>query len=503
MTSSRRRWLVALPAAALLATTAGAAVAQDSSPGARPDFSGVTVNVVTFTGPPIDEPLRRHAAEWSAQTGGTINVTNYPFSDLYQRALTDVSTGTNSFDLMTLAAPWLGDFAGGGYIDDLSDRIANAPEIAWDDVAPFFRDYVASYGGKPYGVVIDGDFLMVYYRSDILEAGGDQPPKTWDEYLALAEKYDGQDLNGDGEADYGSCLPKARSGVGTWHFNGVLAPFIQTQGTSQGMFFGDNMEPLINNAAMSAALDIWQKAGEFGPPDEINLDQQGARDMFVSGRCAVNIDWGDTGVLAIDPATSKIIDKWDAVPMPGSTQVLDRATGELVACDATTCPNAVDGINVAPFGAFGGWAGVINSAAEDRVKDAAFDFISYVSAPEQSNKDVTVGVTGMNPYRLSQLDTSDLSQWIESGFSETSATAYLDAIGKSLASPNFVLDLRVGQANNYTNVLEDTGIAQFLAGELTKEQAMQQIYDAWQELTDQIGRDAQAAAWAASLGVAP
>ena len=156
---------------------------------------------------------------------------------------------------------------------------------------------------------------------------------------------------------------------------------------------------------------------------------------------------------------------------------------------------------VAPFGAFGGWAGVINSAAEDRVKDAAFDFISYVSAPEQSNKDVTVGVTGMNPYRLSQLDTSDLSQWIESGFSETSATAYLDAIRNSLASPNFVLDLRVGQANNYTNVLEDTAIAQFLAGELTKEQAMQQIYDGWQELTDQIGRDSQAAAWAASLGV--
>ena len=106
-------------------------------------YDGVTVNVVTFTGPPIDEPLRRYAAEFEAATGATINITKYPFSDLYQRALTDVATGTNSFELMTLAAPWLGDFAGAGYSADLSDRIANDPDIAWDDVTPFFRDFVA------------------------------------------------------------------------------------------------------------------------------------------------------------------------------------------------------------------------------------------------------------------------------------------------------------------------------------------------------------------------
>ena len=48
---------------------------------------------------------------------------------------------------------------------------------------------------------------------------------------------------------------------------------------------------------------------------------------------------------------------------------------------------------------------------------------------------------------------------------------------------------------------EDQAISQFLAGELTKEEAMQQLFDKWQELTDSIGRDAQAAAYAASLGV--
>jgi multiple sugar transport system substrate-binding protein len=340
---------------------------------------------------------------------------------------------------------------------------------------------------------------MGYYRTDILGAAGVEPPKTWDEYLAIAEQFNGQDLNGDGTPDYGSCIPKARGGVGTWHFNGVLSSFTQTQGTTQGAFFGEDMEPLVNNEAMAAALDFWQKSSEFGPPDEINLDQAGARGLFTTGRCALSIDWGDMGALAIDPAQSAVIDKVGAVVLPGTTRVLDRATGALVDCDETTCPHAIDGVNHAPFAAFGGWAALINSTSDPAVQEAALDYISYVVAPEQSNPDVTVGATGLNPYRTSQLEFNDT--WAASGWSETAADLYLGPIGDSLANPNMALDVRVGQANQYTNVLEDQAIAQFLAGELTREETMQQIYDAWQGLTDQIGREQQAAAYADSLNV--
>jgi multiple sugar transport system substrate-binding protein len=40
------------------------------------------------------------------------------------------------------------------------------------------------------------------------------------------------------------------------------------------------------------------------------------------------MDWGDIGSLAIDPANSTVIDKVGAIILPGSTQVLDRATGK-------------------------------------------------------------------------------------------------------------------------------------------------------------------------------
>ena len=79
-------------------------------------------------------------------------------------------------------------------------------------------------------------------------------------------------------------------------------------------------------------------------------------------------------------------------------------------CDATTCPNAVDGVNYAPFASFGGWSGAVNAAAPKPQQDAAYAFLSYMSAPAQSSVDVTLGKTGFNPYRTSHF--SNQAPWI-------------------------------------------------------------------------------------------
>ena len=105
-------------------------------------------------------------------------------------------------------------------------------------------------------------------------------------------------------------------------------------------------------------------------------------------------------MLAIDPKISKVIDKTGSVITPGSKEVLNWSTGKLEACTKDTCPYAIDGVNHAPYAAFGGWSGGINVKAKDKVKDAAYAFLSYMSQPKQSDVDVTIGKTGFNPYRL-------------------------------------------------------------------------------------------------------
>jgi len=199
-------------------------------------FAGQTVNVLTFTGPQIAEPLQRRGPDFEKLTGAHINVVTVANKDLYQTILTDASTGTNSYDAWVLYPQWLGDFVNAGIIQDLTDRINNDKSIEWDDIAPFFRNFSATYQGKDYLLPLDGDFMMVYYRSDLLEKDGLKPPETWDDYLTIAAKYNGQDLNGDGKPDYGSCLFKAPNQQSYWNAFDIAAAYIQSQGTSQARF---------------------------------------------------------------------------------------------------------------------------------------------------------------------------------------------------------------------------------------------------------------------------
>jgi multiple sugar transport system substrate-binding protein len=112
---------------------------------------------------------------------------------------------------------------------------------------------------------------------------------------------------------------------------------------------------------------------------------------------------------------------------------------------------------------------------------------------------VTVGKTGYNPYRTSQF--LNRQAWVEAGMSPDAASNYLGAIEASLASPNMVLDLRIPQNQRYQQVVLDQAVSQYLAGEIDLETAITQIYDGWQEITDELGRDAQAEAYRGTLGI--
>ena len=469
------------------------------APAAAGDYDGVTVNVMTFTGPQIAEPLQRRAPDFEKLTGAKVNVITVPFSDLYTKLLTDWATGTNSVDAAVFAPQWMVDYVGPGYLEDLTDKVAADGALAVEDIAPFFREFSQQYNGRTYLITLDGDFQMVYYRSDLFKEAGLSAPTTWDDYVAAAKALHGKDMDGDGQADYGSCIAKKRNAQSYWMITSIAASFLQSRGTSQGAFFDTrDMKPLVNNEAFAAALDVYLETTKYAPPDEINLDVGDTRSLFTTGRCALTLDWGDIGTLAIDPENSKVVDKVGAVMLPGSKQVLDRESGKLVACDAGTCPHAVDGVNRAPFAAFGGWSGGINKSADAKVKAAAYDFFSFMSQPAQSNVDVTIGITGFNPYRLSQFENKE--NWVKAGMSEAAAADYLGAIQASLNSPNMVLDLRIPKNQAYQQVVLDTALARLLAGEIDKQKAMAAIEEGWVELNEDNGVEDQLKFYKATLG---
>ncbi len=478
------------------AASASSAPASQAPRGTK--FKGVNVNILTFNGPQVAEPLQRRAPDWEQLTGGHVNVIAVGFQTIYDKALLDASTGTNSFDAYVFDPQWMGDFVAPGYLLDITDRVNNDPQLNWQDIGPYFRDFSATYNGKVYMVPLDGDFHMVYYRKDLFDKDGVKPPATWDDYLTIAAKYNGQDLNGDGQPDYGSCIAKKKGAQSYWWIISIAAGLLQAKGTNEGAFFNTkDMSPLFGqNEAITKALDTYAKTATFGPPDELNMDVGGTRGLFTTGRCALSMDWGDIGTLA--PGTYAQ-DRTGATITPGWKQILDRSTGKLVACDATTCPNAVDGVNYAPFSSFGGWSGAINAKSPKAQQDAAYDFLSYMSSPAISGVDVTLGKTGYNPYRTSHF--SNIDPWIKAGLSEAAAKNYLGAIQASLQNKNMVLDLRIPLTKRYEQDVLDTAVSQYLAKELDAAGAEQAIADGWNAITDEAGRAKQLAAYVASLGV--
>ena len=107
-----------------------------------------------------------------------------------------------------VTAGWVVELVAAGLLEDLTPYVEKDTKIDLQDIAPYFREMSQRIGGKTMTLTIDGDFQMVYYRKDVLDAAGLQPPKTWDDYLAIAKAIHGKDMNGDGVPDYGSCIFK-------------------------------------------------------------------------------------------------------------------------------------------------------------------------------------------------------------------------------------------------------------------------------------------------------
>src|SRR5690349_25007426 len=103
-------------------------------------YDGVTIDILTFVGPQVAEPLQRRGPDFTELTGATVNIITVPNSELYQKVLTDAVSGTNAYDGYLFAPSWIVDFAPAGLIEDLTPYVEKDTALEWDDVAPFFRD---------------------------------------------------------------------------------------------------------------------------------------------------------------------------------------------------------------------------------------------------------------------------------------------------------------------------------------------------------------------------
>ncbi len=472
--------------AAATALSAGAAFA------CAPDFSGVEITATTQTGPYIASALSLAAESWSEKTCGTVKVVEFPWSELYPKIVTTLVSGDDAFDVIAFAPAWAPDFT--PFLTEMPAKYQSGD--VWEDIAPVYREQLMVWNEKVLSQTMDGDVHTYTYRIDLFEDEGNKSafkaaygydlavPKTWTEYLDIAEFF-----QNNVEGVYGTAEAFRRGGQQFWFLFSHVAAYASHPDHPGSMFFDpETMDAQVNNPGWVRGLEEYIRASKLAPPSALNFSFGEVNAAFAGGQVAQSIGWGDTGVIAADPNQSVVAGKVGSAVKPSTTEVYNYKTGAWDSYDAVIDTS---------FMAFGGWQAAVPSSS--RKQEAAWDFIAHLSSPEVSGVAAVTGGTGVNPYRISH--TTNMERWSKL-FSEREAQEYLGAQRDAVTADNVALDMRLPGYFSYTEILE-IELSRALAGEITPQEALDTVAAGWDELTDSFGRDAQLAAYRASMGLPP
>ncbi len=148
-----------------------------------------TLSVAAF--PLVDEIIRRATPAWRArQPGVELQVISRPFDHHHTAMTTALSTAVRLPDVMALEVSFVGRFAHGQGLDDLS-----AGPYRIDRLRERWVPYAYDQAVRPRGGVIAapadiGPGTMLY-RADILERAGVAPEdlmRSWDSYVAAGQR---------------------------------------------------------------------------------------------------------------------------------------------------------------------------------------------------------------------------------------------------------------------------------------------------------------------------
>jgi multiple sugar transport system substrate-binding protein len=142
--------------------------------------------VLTFLmNAPEVEPLRPIIQEFEQRNPGIrLNMVEGP---LASNLIEDLNTsafllGDSPYDLINLDVTWTSKFAAAGWLKDLSSLISDTELTAF---LPADIDG-GRYNGKLYRLPWRTDAGMLYYRKDLLEKEGLQPPETFTDLVQTA-----------------------------------------------------------------------------------------------------------------------------------------------------------------------------------------------------------------------------------------------------------------------------------------------------------------------------
>ena len=266
----------------------------------RGEFAGKTVKFAI--GAADMEAAADGLKPFEQLSGITVELVPIPDDSMYDKVLTEFISGNASFDALQFFSPWLGDFAGPGFLAKLDDYAAKW-KLPIDDFYDTYRLNYGYFGDKGlYGIPFDCDFQMVHVRPKYFKeiTGGDfdaaSTIKTYDDVIRLSKE-----LNKTDKGVAGIGLMGARGFWSTYTWEHVAAQY--------GMdLFNDRWEPVFNGDAGVKGLETILELIKASPAGVAGWSWAEDRAAWLGGQVAMNISWQDSGTQATRPDQSSISD---------------------------------------------------------------------------------------------------------------------------------------------------------------------------------------------------
>ena len=267
-------------------------------------YRGETINVV-MQSHPITEITGGMLDEFTALTGIKVKREEIARNSLLQKQEIELASMTGAYDVMYIHPEVVYRYSKAGWAFPLNQFISNtnltAPDYEYSDFLKSTREGF-QVDGKILGIPFNAESTALYYRKDIFEKYGVQPPKTWAELEEVAQKI--------GTTEIPAFATRGARGPNIFTFAGFLWSY-------GGKWVTEDNEPALDSKEAIRALEMYKRLQEFGPLGVANYTHYDVYTDFMQGKLAMCFDatvWGPS--FFANPETSKIIGLWDVSMIP-------------------------------------------------------------------------------------------------------------------------------------------------------------------------------------------
>jgi ABC-type glycerol-3-phosphate transport system substrate-binding protein len=283
---------------------AGALLAAAASM-AAPARAAETVQMISHRYPALEFYAERMQ---EALPGVEINTQLMPHDKAMELATIALSSKADTVDIVYLNDSTFLSFAKNGWLrplDDLFEKYKD--EFGLDDFTESALD-TFRYEGKLYVIPHTINTQLFFYRKDLLEEAGKQPPQSFEEYRALAEE-----MNSPLRAGTISCLKPVDAALNEMHW------YINALGEG---WFDDSMKPIFNGPAGVQAITMLDEVTDYAQRGFTSAANDECTIALQQDTAIMGMQWASRAAAMDDPTKSNVVGLIDwAAPPEGHQRI--------------------------------------------------------------------------------------------------------------------------------------------------------------------------------------